>query len=207
MVEEKTSTSFAEEINQHQENNLNGGVNQFNGFYRKSMSKKRKKRISWTKKTKVILTSFLILLVFTTLFSGWKAFREVPVIKNTAYRQYEAVLSDAEMKEWETKEADKGETFVQLNTKIPVQGVIANIRLINPPYNNYSCQFKLSYKETPGEYVYESKQIIPGTVVEYVKLNEAVSPGEHDAIVKYTFFNSKGEIQGSHSVNVVLESY
>lgn len=110
--------------------------------------------------------------------------------------EYPDILTEDERKEWKTKEKSDSEVYIQLNTRIGVQGNGENayIRLINPPYSEYDFKIKAYLKSDSNDILYESAVISPGTILEYVKLEHGMEAGEYDAVIQYTFYKDDSEI-------------
>ena len=159
------------------------------------------------KRTKVML--YILLVIFTGLmmFSGYQAFintSEVP--RNRDAGRYGEILTEEEQKAWGTKEVQRGEAVFQLNLEIPVdvRSRRAEIRLVHPPYSDFICQVELTEEES-GIVLYESEEMIPGTVIQYAILSETMAEGTYDAIARYTFTDGKGKVYGTYDVETVLE--
>ncbi len=164
-----------------------------------------------SKRLKMWLILLLLIFVLTATFSAMKFINGAQSVdKNPDMEQYETVLTSTEKKEWKEKKNDRKQITLQVNTRIPVKagGESAEIRLINPPYNLYSCSFILTLKETPNKILYSSEEILPGTVIETIDLNadpaKALTPGEHKAVVSYTFHDRNGKERGTYDVDVTL---
>ena len=158
------------------------------------------------KRTKIILYILFALLTGLMLFSGYQAFintSDVP--RNRDVSRYKDILTEAEQKEWSNKSIQTGEVVFQLNLEIPVDAETrqAEIRLVHPPYSDFVCRVLLRDVES-GLVLYESEEMIPGTLIQYVTLSEAMAIGEYDAVVEYTFLDGKEKVHGTYEVEVVL---
>lgn len=121
----------------------------------------------------------------------------------------QGVLTKDEIQEWEETPVDKEEVFFKLNTTWSLSGEENKvfIRLLNPLYSYYPLRVEIYLKEKPEKIIYTSKILAPGSIVEYAKLNPKPEVGEHEAIVKYTFYknNSEKEILGVHELTATLK--
>lgn len=159
------------------------------------------------KRTKIILSILLLLFTGFMLFAGYQAFintSDVP--RNRDVTRYQDILTEEEQKEWKTKNIQKGEVVFQLNMEIPVDAKTgyADIRLVHPPYSDFVCRVVLTDLES-GIVLYESEEMIPGTIIQYALLSESMAVGKYDAIVSYTFLDGKEKVHGTYDVEVVLD--
>ena len=158
------------------------------------------------KRTKITLYILLVLCIGLMLFAGYQAFintSDVP--RNRDVTRYQDILTEDEQSDWKNKNIKKGEVIFQLNLEIPVAANTsrAEIRLVHPPYSDFVCRVLLRDVES-GIVLYESEEMIPGTLIQYITLSETLAIGEYDAVVEYTFLDGKGKVHGSYDVEVVL---
>jgi len=159
------------------------------------------------KRTKITLYILLPVFMGLMLFSGFQAFintSEVP--RNRDVSRYGEILTEEEQKAWKTKEIQRGEAVFQLNLEIPVDAQTrrAEIRLVHPPYSDFICRVALTEVES-GIVLYESEEMIPGSVIQYAVLSETMAEGSYDAIASYTFTDGKGKVYGTYEVETVLD--
>ena len=159
------------------------------------------------KRTKITLYILLPVFMGLMLFSGFQAFintSEVP--RNRDVARYGEILTEEEQKAWKTKEIQRGEAVFQLNLEIPVDAQTrrAEIRLVHPPYSDFICRVALTEVES-GIVLYESEEMIPGSVIQYAVLSETMAEGSYDAIASYTFTDGKGKVYGTYEVETVLD--
>lgn len=159
------------------------------------------------KRTKVLLQVLLVACTALMLFSGYQAFintSDVP--RNRDVTRYRDILTEAEQEDWTGKGIQKGEAVFQLNLEIPVDaaGSQADIRLVHPPYSDFICKVRLKDMES-GIILYESGEMIPGTLLQYITLSETMAVGKYDAVAEYTFMDGKGKVHGTYDVKVVLD--
>ncbi len=209
MVEEKRSNRL-DALN-HQFEVERQGKKISNANISHDVGRRVRKQKLQSNKAKVSLTLLLFAFILVAIFSGVKYVHgNEAVEKNPHMEQYETVLTSTEKKDWKEKKNDRKQITLQLNTEVPVKadGKSAGIRLVNPPYNQYSCTFTLALKETPSKYLYSSEEILPGTVIETIDLNAEQSkkliPGENKAVVTYTFYDRNEKEKGTYDVDITL---
>jgi len=159
------------------------------------------------KRSKIFLYVLLVLFTALMLFSGYQAFintSDVP--RNRDVSRYQDILTEDEQAKWISKDIQTGEVVFQLNLKIPVDAETsrAEIRLVHPPYSDFICKVTLKDVES-GIVLYESEEMIPGTLIQYITLSETMAIGEYDAVVSYTFMDGKDKVHGNYDVEVVLD--
>lgn len=154
-----------------------------------------------------VLVFILLLCVLLAVLKGTQLFSFLPQVpRNQDTAPYAGVLTAEEQKNWQEKPVIKGAVTLQLNLLIPVtdEGV-AEIRLINPPYSYFACEAKLTLAGDEGQVLYQSGRLNPGSVVLRAKLDAALTAGQQDAIVTYSFYDGLGTPQGTYTVAVVLQ--
>lgn len=176
--------------------------------YLRQQDKLQKKQTRLLKKrTVIILFALLMISTAVMLFSGYQAFINISTVeRNRDTTRYEDILTEVEQSNWASKAVQTGEAVFQLNLSIPVMAETsrAEIRLVNPPYSDFICQVSIREEES-SLVIYESEELIPGTLLQYASLTETLAIGEYNAIVVFTFIDGRGEIQGSYDVEVILE--
>jgi len=159
------------------------------------------------KRTTIILYILLMLSIGMMILCGYKAFINTSEVeRNRDITRYQDILTEAEQADWVSKSVQVGEAVFQLNLVIPVDADTsrAEIRFIYPPYSDFIC--KVLIRDVESDLViYESEEMIPGTLYQYITLSETLTIGKYDAIVEYTFMDGKGKVQGNYDVEVVLE--
>jgi len=159
------------------------------------------------KPAKIILRLLLVLFTNLMVFAGYQAFINTSnVPRNRDTTRYQDILTEDEQAAWKSKDVQTGEVVFQLNLEIPVDSATsqAEIRLINPPYSDFIC--KVSLKEAESSIVlYESEEMIPGTVIQYVTLSEILAVGKYDCVARYSFLDDKGKVYGNYDVEVILK--
>lgn len=172
---------------------------------RTSIQGKRHKLLK--RRTKRILYVLLVLLTSLMLFAGYQAFintSDVP--RSRDITRYQDILTEEEQAAWKSRDVQKGEVIFQLNLEIPVNTETsqAEIRMINPPYSDFICRVLLLEEES-GIVLYESEEMIPGTLIQYITLSETLAEGKYDAVVSYTFLDGKDKVYGTYDVEVTLD--
>lgn len=172
----------------------------------KTEKQKNNKNSFPSSKKVLLLWGLLLLSVCGLVFAGWNLFAVHFPKEPLDVSQYEKILNKDEIDAWKNNEIKQGQAYLQLNTQIPVEkdNKTAKIRLLNPPYSEFSLKVQVELKERENKLLYESALLKPGTILEQVTLLQELKKGKYDAVVHYTFFDSANKKQGEYSVNVTF---
>lgn len=170
------------------------------------MAKKSEKMAYPSAKKIKILAVVLAVSLLGVLITGYKVFGIRLGNTEVDTTPYEHILNKDEINDWKNKEPDPTQGYVQINTKIPVadDGKTAQIRLINPPYSEFTIEVSLELSKGKDRELYQSKKLEPLTVIEEVTLLQTLEKGEHEAEAKYVFYNKQGKKQGEYATSVTL---
>lgn len=115
---------------------------------------------------------------------------------------HESILSEEEQEKWMSKELSGDNIYVELNSRIYLDGTNAYIRLINPIYSAYYYSITIYPKDEEETILYQSEKIAPGTILEAVVLSKEPTGEQYPAVVKYLVYDEKGSGLGTYSVDV-----
>lgn len=114
----------------------------------------------------------------------------------------ESVLNEEEQEKWAETDLDEENIYVELNSKIYLDGSKAYIRLINPIYSAYYYTITIYPEGEEDTLLYQSEKIAPGTILEAVALTAEPTEEQYSAIIKYDVYDAVGNELGSHPVSV-----
>lgn len=115
---------------------------------------------------------------------------------------HESILSEEEQEKWASHELNGENIYVELNSKIYLDGNNAYIRLINPIYSAYYYSITIYPAGEEEAILYQSEKIAPGTILEAVMLSKVPTQEQYPAVVKYLVYDENGSGLGTYSVNV-----
>ena len=114
----------------------------------------------------------------------------------------ETSLSEEEQEKWTTTDVNGENIYVELNSKIYLEGSKAYIRLINPIYSDYYYSITIYPEAEEDTLLYQSEKISPGTILEAAMLTSEPTEEQYSAVVKYRIYDGDGNDLGTHPVNV-----
>ncbi len=117
-------------------------------------------------------------------------------------------LTDEQKQDWENKEVDDTQVFMQFSDKLMMKsgGTSLGLQLVNPPYSAYSIETKIVMKENESDVLYNSELLKPGDYLETVELTKALEVGVHPVLIKFSFYNEDGEtLMGNYQKETSIE--
>lgn len=114
----------------------------------------------------------------------------------------ESILNEEEREKWTSNDLNAENVYVELNSKIYLDGSKAYIRLINPIYSSFSFRITLHPEGEEDTILYQSEKLAPGTILEAVMLAAEPAQEQYHAVVKYLVYDGGGNELGTYSVNV-----
>lgn len=163
------------------------------------MEKKKRNR-------RIVLGMALLFLILAAVmaFRVYMQPNLSPINKN--WKSYLTYLSKNEQKEWKSRKQQIKDNFAQINQRIPVESTSgeATIHFVNPPYGANFSKLKLQVEEAEKIVLYESKQILPGTVIETITISRKLSKGKHSGRAYFKFYTDNGNLLSEHDVDVEL---
>ena len=154
------------------------------------------KKLQIRRKTIVTVGAVIVVLIvgiFLIIRKNTESDRIVPV-----------VLTSEEQEKWDSIEVQEGKLYIELNGKIEVDGTKANIRLVNPIYSAYTIGIQLWEKQDENNLLYESERLMPGTILETIRLSAPMVHAEYECIVNYIVYDKEGNEKVSHPIDVKL---
>lgn len=198
------------------EEELPTSLEELNAVFQERKGRKKKKRPQFSSieiigiikhKRRFVVTVICLLLLIAIPVGAYSVFhkKESEPAQVTLPKD---ILTEAELKKWEDDPVDDTQVFFELNTlwTLGKGEDEVFIRLLNPPYSAFPIKVQIYLEEKPGEILYESELLEPGSIVEKVKLDPRPEKGKHAVIVKYSFYEkgSTDKIFGMHEVSAEL---
>lgn len=157
-------------------------------------------------KKRILVTAVCLVLLIAVSVGAYNVFHKKPeAVQATLPKD---ILTEAELKKWEEDPVDDTQVFFELNTlwTLGSEEDEVFIRLLNPPYSAFPIKVQIYLEDKPGEILYESELLEPGTIIEKVPLEPRPEKGEYAVIVKYSFYEagSTDKIFGMHEVSAEL---
>lgn len=199
----------------------NDAVNRVREEYLRENKKRTEEEMRRKNRRRKIAGIVLAFMLLNLLFA-WGALRylysENRIVKNpsagaalsaqrvSVTERYRDILTEDEIEEWNTTEAEQGKVFLKLNTQMHIEnGTRANIRLLHPPYCVYDCKIQITDRKK--NLLYQSEVLTPGTVLESVLLKQRPEQEKEPVQVHYMFYESgTEEVIGVKDVDAVLVS-
>lgn len=178
-----------------------------NAFKMRKLRKKQRKKRKKKKKIIVIFSTLMVLFFTAAAFSAyqWKLEESVEAAEVDPDK-FKDVLTEEEIEKWRGTVAKPGKGFIQVKNGMKVdKHNKADITLIDPPYSVYNYNVKLIQKNSSKTVLYSKKGIKPGTVLRKAKLKQDIGKGTNSATLVYEFVDYRGEVQGTHKLDVTLE--
>lgn len=156
---------------------------------------RKKAELEVTKRVAIVGAVIFVLIVAIFII-----YRREPVMDDIV----PVVLTEAEQEKWDSIEVQEGKLYIELNGRIEVDGAKANIRLVNPIYSAYTIGIQLWEKQNEDNLLYESEKLMPGTVLETIRLSTPLNYDEYECIVNYIIYDDEGNEKTVYPVEVKL---
>lgn len=149
--------------------------------------------------------SFLFLIL-----AGVMAFRvfmqpELAPI-NQGWKSYRVNLSQNEWKEWTNRKQRIKDNYAQISQRILVDPNTGELVMhyANPPYGANLSQLKICLDDEEETVLYQSKKILPGTLVDTASMKEKLSAGTYSCRAYFKFYTNQKKLLSEHDVVVEL---
>lgn len=187
-------------------------LEELNQQFSKNIKKKKKKKEIpgiWMVILLVVVVLIVVLVVWkvrsgTQSVNGSTADAAAKTVtsEEETEKYNETSLSEEDQEKWTSTDVNGENIYVELNSKIYLDGSKAYIRLINPIYSAYYYTITIYPEAEEDNLLYQSEVIAPGTILEVAMLTAEPTEEQYPAVVKYRIYDGDGNEMGTHPVKV-----